>query len=175
MMMRALMRRRSFAAPRTRETTEMPRMTPVGDALAVLREHATDDDGSIELPVQPLDIARQIGVPVFTDPTLDAAEVVVASISDKPMIVVSETGDPKTKRWNAARAVAFVIERQKARRVATTERDPYVSRFADALIMPRPVMESMTRAEVPLHDQAERFGVPEPALRSRAFELGFAS
>lgn len=148
--------------------------------------------GRIVLPVDPFDIARQLGVQVFTDSGLPPE---VSGVLQKqpgyedPEILLNATDSRNRQRFTCAHELGHYTQGVKSAKDDAWEyidgRDPlssegadadevYANRFAAELLMPRVVVEELADVSRNAAVLALDFGVSGDVMRFRLDDLRLA-
>ncbi len=142
--------------------------------------------GDRSIPVDPIFIARQLGIDVYEATLPDA--VSGAIIKDKgkdPVIVLSKTDSDKRKRFSCAHEIGhyvwrtsngeetyeYVDLRSGSAHAGDKEEEIYANRFAASLLMPAEEVERMHKKGIPSFIMAQKFGVSDDAMAFRLKNL----
>jgi Zn-dependent peptidase ImmA (M78 family) len=173
-----------LAAPGRARLAPMPTAThnPSQDAERILAD-AWGDKG---LPIDPVRIARELGIKVVTawmDP--DVSGALVKERQKDPVILLNATDSPNRQRFTCAHELGHFIKRSDApdqyeyidRRdtLASTGTDPeeiYANQFAASLLMPASEVRRLADEGLTEVQMALRFDVSVEAMRYRLKNLG---
>lgn len=161
---------------------------PEQDASALLEAVWAEDDDDILLPVDPVRIARELGIKVLmnTLPTNVSGALRKQPKSD-PVILLSDTDSRNRQRFTCAHELGHYLLRSKGddesfsyidyrdERSSSgySAEERYANQFAAGLLMPSArVRRHHKRLGVP--ELAHKFGVSLEAMRYRLQNLGLA-
>lgn len=155
------------------------------DAERILKTLWSDATGEVPLPVDPIRIARRLGIDVIEarlDPSVSAA--LVKERGQDPTIVLSAADSPNRKRFSCAHEIGHFLRRSTSpdeyeyvdRRdlLASSGTDPeemYANSFAAALLMPEAEVRRFHREELADYQMAVRFAVSQDAMHYRLVNL----
>lgn len=154
------------------------------DAARLLRAVWTGGAPRPELPVDPIKIARSLGIDVFEVPLGEAvAAALVKRPGYDPQILLSNTDSPNRRRVACAHELGHFVRRPKDPDryeyvdhrdfLSSGEDDPdeaYATEFAAWLLMPEPELRHLCRAGATEAELAWYFDVTREALYHRLDE-----
>ncbi len=158
------------------------------DAEGLLRTVWNEGSAEVPLPVDPVRIARSMGVEVF-DAHLEAAVsgAIVKERGEDPVILLNASDSRNRKRFSCAHEIGHYVRRTQTgasegyefvdlrgplSAQGTEGEEIYANRFAASLLMPEQLVRSLRRDGLPLVELAFRFRVSEDAMRFRLEHLG---
>ena len=165
--------------------------TAESDAQQILERiwHPPPEPQQVRLPVDPFDIARRLGLQVYTDHGLEdevSGMLVKRAGYDDPEILLNAGDSRNRQRFTCAHELGHYTKRTQAGddgpweyvdhrdALSTRGRDPdeiYANQFAAALLMPAPAVRSLAGTLV-LPTLAYEFGVSADAMSFRLQNLG---
>lgn len=146
--------------------------TPDMQATALLTQHWATPDGTYPLPVDPIYLARQLGMEVYlSDLAPEVSAVLVASPGQQTSIYLSRSDPRVRQRYSCAHEIGHYLRRRASgqqqfgfidRRdhFSSTGLDPeerWANQFAAALLMPADLI------------QVSRSGIPTSSPRCSTF------
>lgn len=158
------------------------------DATRILRTLWVRDDDETPLPVDPVRIARALGIAVRV-PALDdgVAAVLAKDPGEDPVILLDDGDSTNRKRYACAHALGHFVRRKADpdayeyvdRRDAMASpgddtEELYANAFADALLMPAADLRRVARSLRHEVELAWRFDVSREAMHYRLLRLGLA-
>ncbi len=164
-------------------------MEPGRDAWDLLEQvWLTDGPGKILLPVDPVALARKIGILVLDDDELDAEVSVILRKKPgfwDPEILLNPTVTIDRRRFTCAHAIGHYSRNVELRRdgawdftdgrdFLAGDDDPeesYANEFAAELVMPRAVVKALDDG-ASVASLAARFGVTGDAMSARLDRIG---
>jgi Zn-dependent peptidase ImmA (M78 family) len=159
--------------------------TPDMQATALLTQHWATPDGTYPLPVDPIYLARQLGMEVYlSDLAPDVSAVLVASPGQQTSIYLSRSDPRVRQRYSCAHEIGHYLRRRASgqqqfgfidRRdhFSSTGLDPeerWANWFAAALLMPADLIQVSPQRD-PRH-LAPVFDVSVQAMTHRLTKLG---
>lgn len=158
---------------------------PANDARAVLHDHWVED-GRIRLPIDPMEIARSMGIKVHTR-VLDVgtAGQLVKRAGQDPEIYLNLFDSEGRQRFTCAHEIGhyithltgdeveweYVDRRDAASSTGTRSQEIYANQFAAALLMPAHIVHKYAESLSP-DRLAAKFGVSQDAMNYRLNNLG---
>jgi Zn-dependent peptidase ImmA (M78 family) len=169
------------------EDLEMPESAEAArDAERVLRQAWQGEGLGIPLPVDPVRIARNLGINVYERrlrPNVYAA--LVKEEGQDPVILLNEIDSPNRKRFSCAHEIGHFIRRRDAayeyvdyrnmlsgRGTSSDER--YANAFAACLLMPERQVREFAKEELRDFEMALKFDVSLEAMQFRLKNLRLA-
>jgi len=165
----------------------LPGRTPEKNAQQLLSDAwSTDDGGIVVVPVDPVQIARSLGIDVRTAHMKeDFSGALEKGPGDDPVIYLNERDSQNRQRFSCAHELghyylrtlegqvsySFVDRRERMARTGTDPDEIYANQFGAALIMPADAVKRLSRRFNPVQ-LAYRFRVSEEAMRFRLGNLG---
>lgn len=158
---------------------------PAHDAREVLRTHWEDSGGDLRFPVDPVRIARQMGVEVFIADLAPGVSGQVEADDVRQTILLSRDNGPTRQRFTCAHEIGHIVDRTQhgggstvftdyrdGRSAAGTHRaEIYANQFAAELLMPAEHVRKLITESWSTEDMARRFGVSETAMDIRRANL----
>jgi Zn-dependent peptidase ImmA (M78 family) len=139
---------------------------------------------NVPLPVDPVQIARDLGIDVYEAEMDDGVlAALVKEEGQDPTILLNETDSPNRQRFSCAHELGHYIRRREdeyeyvdRRDVLSSEgTDPdeiFANSFAAALLMPEDVVRDLYQPDSSIFRIAQRFSVSPEAMRYRLQTLG---
>lgn len=143
--------------------------------------------GDRGLPIDPVFVAKQLGIDVVEANLPDDVSGAIIKDSGKDPVIVLNAEDSKVrKRFSCAHKIGHHINRQRVsnevyayvdlRSTASTKgtnpEEIYANRFAAELLMPAEKVKELHRNGLPSIIMAYRFGVPDEVVSNRLKNLG---
>ena len=161
-------------------------MSAQKDARGVLETFAVDMFGDVDLPVDPVKIAQQLGISVFTD-ELDqgVSGMLIKEKGRDAEIYLNRTDHKNRQRFTCAHELghyikrtndkgdlnfAFVDSRDALASQGTHQDEIYANQFAAELLMPEREVRAK-RKQADLTQLAYLFGVSTEAMKYRLVNL----
>ncbi|MGH3938813.1 MAG: ImmA/IrrE family metallo-endopeptidase [Pseudonocardiaceae bacterium] len=159
--------------------------TPDMHATALLTQHWATSDGTYPLPVDPIYLARQLGMEVYlSDLDCDVSAVLVASPGQQTGIYLNQSDQRVRQRFSCAHEIGHFQRRRASgqqqfgfidRRdhLSSTGLDPeerWANQFAAALLMPADLLQASPQRDP--HQLARVYDVSERAMTHRLTNLG---
>jgi Zn-dependent peptidase ImmA (M78 family) len=159
---------------------------PERDAQDILADVWTTDQGVIPLPVDPIYIAQQLGLQVFTAGLAnDVSGMLVKRPGEDAQIYINGSDSRNRQRFTCAHELGHYVKRSGAGQDAWSTIDYrsslasqgvdadeiYANQFAAALLMPAPLVQDL----MDRHGNAtlaHQFGVSTDAMSFRRANLG---
>lgn len=154
---------------------------PERDAVRLLHVAWTDPFGEVIIPVDPVKIANDLGIDVFTAP-MDAhiSGTLTKKSGSDAVIYLNKADHPNRQRFTCAHELGHYISRtstgtfdyefvDRRDELASLGRNPdeiYANRFAASLLMPADVVLRL-RKDLEPFELAYRFKVSEEAMSFR--------
>ncbi len=171
------------ALPGQLRSDEMPTYNAPKDAERLLRQAWQDDWGSIPIPVDPLRIARRLGIEVY-EALLDddVSAVLVKKLGQDPTIVLNANDSHNRRRFSCAHELGHFIRKsedqyeyldQRAHLASTgiDSEEMFANSFAAALLMPEEQVRAFQREGLQDFEMAVKFDVSLEAMRYRINNL----
>lgn len=158
------------------------------DAHGLLRTVWSEGASEVPLPVDPVRVARRLGIEVF-DAHLEASvcAAIVKEAGEDPVILLNAADSRNRKRFDCAHELGHYVRRTQTGapdgyefvdlrlalgQEAGDDEEVYANRFAASLVMPEQLVRALRREGLPLVELAFRFRVSEDAMRFRLDQLG---
>lgn len=159
-------------------------------ANEVLREYLVDDDGMLEVPVDPIALAEVLGISVTYSRGLDenVSGIIVKEPDEAARIVLNDRHPRNRQRFTAAHEVGHFFSRLEEQDskygyvdvrddLASSGMDPnerWANRFAAELLMPAFAVRKYFADGMSESRLAREFAVSEQAMHFRLRNLGLA-
>lgn len=159
--------------------------TPEMQATALLAQHWVTPEGAYPLPVDPIYLARQLGMEVYlSDLASEVSAVLVAHPGQQTGIYLNRSDAKVRQRFSCAHEIGHYLRRRASgqeqfgfidRRdhFSSTGIDPeerWANQFAAALLMPASLLQSSPQRDP--HQLAPVFDVSAQAMKHRLANLG---
>lgn len=163
----------------------VPTGTPDAEAKTLLSRHWATPEGDYPVPVDPIYLARQLGMEVYlSDLAPDVSAVLVASPGQQTSIYLNRSDVRVRQRFSCAHEIGHYLRRRAAgqeqfgfidRRdhFSSTGEDPeecWANQFAAALLMPADLLQASPQRNP--HQLAPVFDVSPQAMTHRLAKLG---
>jgi Zn-dependent peptidase ImmA (M78 family) len=152
-------------------------------AASLLDRYCRDAAGAINLPIDPVEIARQIGVSVFDaelPPNVSGA--LRKEKGGVPAILLNVNDAPVRRRFTCAHELGHYVDRVETNEnlddysyidnrdgtssLGTDPKEVFANAFAAELLMPEELVEQMIKGTTVI-DMAAAFGVSAEAMKNR--------
>ncbi len=175
---------RATTAAALRESEELP-MTAERDAQGVLRTTWSEGSPNLRIPVDPIKIARRLGLKVFVAPmTPDVSGALLNKHGQDATIYLNEQDSHNRQRFTCAHELGHYVRRTDAGELdyeyvdrrdqlataGTNADEIYANQFAAALLMPAEMLRALHRRFQPV-ELAYKFGVSADAMNFRIVNL----
>lgn len=161
---------------------------PVHAAAERDAQHLLDRLGMTEIPVDPIKVARALGIKVWTsDLDPDVAGVLVKRKGSAPEIYISAADHINRQRFTVAHEVGHYVERAAKGEAqdpvnyvdyrdavssqGSSPAEMYANGFAAALLMPAAWVRKLRASYADAEEMARQFGVSPAAMRHRLRNL----
>lgn len=170
--------------PAAQYTGSMPKRYDAGVAARELLEDCWDGT----LPVDPVHVARTMGVKVL-DASLgdDVSGALVKKEGADPSILLNANDSRNRKRFTCAHELGHFIRRtdephkyeyvdyrDQRSSTGTDEEEMFANRFAANLLMPELLVKTFHEQKLPDFRMAKKFGVSQEAMQFRLKNLGLS-
>jgi len=172
------------------EAWEAPALDPGRNAADMLKTHWSTTDGAVILPVDPIGIAKKLGIKVFTaELRRDVAGFLSLGGGQEPQFYLSDADDYNRQRFTCAHELGHWDDRSRAgveypERIvdyrgasASAGTDPseiYANQFAAALLMPEDEMRRLNAKGYGAYAIADKLRVSSEAAMFRMKKLKLA-
>jgi hypothetical protein len=158
--------------------------SPERDAVGLLRAAWAPEYPDIKVPVDPIRIARGLGIKVLTGKLPESvAGVVRKKPGEDPEIYLNGRDSPARQRFSCALALGHYVSRATSGENSwefvetrspddTTDEGNYAYAFAAALCMPTEAVLRLMSEKVPVAEMAYRFGVSVEVMQKRVEKFG---
>ncbi|MFF9562934.1 ImmA/IrrE family metallo-endopeptidase [Leifsonia sp. NPDC014704] len=159
-------------------------VSPVLEARTV-REEFWNEDGLIQFPVEPADIAERLGIDVLVAPLEgNTAGFILREGEGRPQIVVNAKDSAVRQRFTLAHElghymqhreddlIAYVDKRDELSTLGASPSEIWANQFAAELLMPTSVVKKWWAEGRPSEEMRERLGVSAQAMAFRLKNLG---
>ncbi len=162
----------------------MPTYNAHADAERLLRQVWQDETGGIPIPVDPIQIARRLGIKVFESYLdEDVSGLLVKEVGRDPSIVLNAADSANRKRFTCAHEVGHFLRHGEDEYQYVDKRDAFASAgigpeemfansFAAALLMPAAHVERLNDQGYKDYEMAVTFQVSREAMGHRLRNLG---
>lgn len=164
---------------------------PRSKAVEVITEHLVDDDGMLEIPIDPIALAKQLGIPVSYSRGLEegvSGVIVKEPDEPKPRIILNDRDGGNRQRFTAAHEVGHYFSRLEDQDskygyvdsrddLSSSGKDPnerWANQFAAELLMPAFAVRKFFADGMSEARLAREFAVSEQAMHYRLRNLGLA-
>jgi hypothetical protein len=148
-----------------------------------------DDCWDGTLPVDPVRVAKSLGVKVLDAPlSEDLSGALVKKQGADPSILLNATDSRNRKRFTCAHEIGHLIlrtnepeqyeyvdYRDQRSSTGTVEEERFANSFAANLLMPDFVVKALHSQGLPDFRMAKKFGVSQEAMHNRLANLGLSS
>jgi Zn-dependent peptidase ImmA (M78 family) len=141
------------------------------------------------IPVDPVRIAKALGVETFESQLDPNVSAVLSKRADRdPIIILNRNDSPSRQRFSCAHELGHFVRRSNSGRVGTDfeyieyrgplarqgkdDEEMYANAFAGNLLMPRKYVLAFQKDDLSVVDQALKFEVSTDALETRLRVLG---
>ncbi len=158
-------------------------------AYLTLQDQCVDENGSISIPIDPIEIAEKLGIKV-TEGNLPPEVSGVISREDAksaPVILVNRKDHENRQRFTIAHEIGhykkhterdkdallgFVDYRDQTSSRGTDSEEIWANKYAAALLMPANPVKCLWAEEKSTSEMSELFGVSKQAMIIRLAQLG---